>query len=94
VSGFNVGIVSFIGIIFLKLLRLPRKICFNIAILCLIVYCLITGAFTSVARVTVMAIFFMLGLLLKREPDIYNSLSVAGLFILVINPRQLFDIGF
>jgi len=53
-----------------------------------------TGASNPVVRSTVMAIVFMLGFLLKREPDIYNSLSVAGLFILVANPRQLFDIGF
>ncbi len=94
VSGFNVGIVSFIIILFLKLIRLPRKIRFAIAIPCLVIYCLMTGASTPVVRATVMAIVFMLGFLAKREPDIYNSLSVAWLFILVSNPTQLFDIGF
>ncbi len=93
-SGFNVGIVSFIIILFLKLIRLPRKIRFAIAIPCLVIYCLMTGASTPVVRATVMAIVFMLGFLAKREPDIYNSLSVAWLFILVSNPTQLFDIGF
>jgi competence protein ComEC len=94
VSGFNVGIVSFIIILFLKLIRLPRKIRFAIATPCLVVYCLMTGASTPVVRAAVMAIFFMLGFLMKREPDIYNSLSAALLFILAFNPRQLFDIGF
>jgi competence protein ComEC len=94
VSGFNVGIVSFIIILFLKLIRVPRRIRFVIAIPCLVIYCLMTGASTPVVRATVMAIVFMLGFLLKREPDIYNSLSVACLFILIFNPRQLFDIGF
>ncbi|TAM42284.1 ComEC/Rec2 family competence protein, partial [bacterium] len=37
---------------------------------------------------------FLLAYLFKRSPDIYNSLSCAALFILLINPRQLFDIGF
>ena len=32
--------------------------------------------------------------LVKREADVYNSCAVALIFILVINPRQLFDIGF
>ena len=94
VSGFNVGIVSFIIILFLKLLRIPRKPRFIIAIPCLLLYCLLTGASNPVARSTVMAVVFMLGFLLKREPDIYNSLSIASLFILTVNPRQLFDIGF
>jgi competence protein ComEC len=55
---------------------------------------LLTGASTPVVRATVMAIVLMLGFLVNREPDIVNSLSMAFLFILVINPGQLFDIGF
>ncbi|MCK9572111.1 MAG: ComEC/Rec2 family competence protein, partial [Candidatus Omnitrophica bacterium] len=31
---------------------------------------------------------------LKRQADIYNALVLSALFILLINPRQLFDIGF
>ena len=94
VSGFNVGIVAFITILFLKLLRFSRRVRFAIAIPSLVVYCLMTGASTPVVRATVMAVFFMFGFLVKREPDIYNSLSVAWLSILGLNPRQLFDIGF
>lgn len=94
VSGFNVGIVIFIVILFLKLLRLSRKIRCAIAILCLIVYCFMTGASTPVLRATVMAIVFMLAYLIKRQPDIYNSCALASIFILMANPLQLFDIGF
>ncbi len=94
VSGFNVGIVAFMITLFLKLIRLPRDIRFCIAIPCLAVYCLMTGASTPVVRATVMSIFFMLGFLFKREPDIYNSCALAAIFILIFNPRQLFDIGF
>ncbi len=53
-----------------------------------------TGASTPVLRATVMAIVLMSAYLVKREADIYNSCAVALIFILVINPRQLFDIGF
>ena len=94
VSGFNVGIVSFMIILFLKLLRLPRELLFCIAIPCVVIYCLMTGASTPVVRATVMSIVFMLGFLLKREPDIYNSCCVAIIFILLVNPRQLFDVSF
>ena len=94
VSGFNVGIVALIIILLLKLIRIPRKIRPAITILCLIVYCLVTGASNPVVRATVMAVIFLLGYLLEREPDIYNSLSLAVIFILAFNPRQLFDIGF
>jgi len=41
-----------------------------------------------------MGIFFLLGFLIKREPDINNSLSLAALSILLINPGELFSISF
>jgi competence protein ComEC len=94
VSGFNVGIVIFIVTLSLKLIRMPRKPRFIIAIPCLILYCLVTGASTPVVRATTMGIFFLVAYLIKREPDIYNSLSLAALFILLVSPNQLFNIGF
>ena len=94
VSGFNVGIVAFIVLLSLKILKIPRKQRTFLAIICLILYCLLTGASNPVVRATVMGIFFLLGSYLKREPDIYNSLALAALSILVISPKQLFDIGF
>ena len=94
VSGFNVGIVTLIIILFLKLIRIPQRIRFYIATPLFIVYCLMTGASTPVVRATVMVIVFMFAYWVKREPDIYNSLSLACLFILMVNPTQLFDIGF
>ncbi len=94
VSGFNVGIVIFIIVSVLKLIRIPRKSRYIIAIPLLILYCFVTGSSTPVVRSTIMAIVFMLGALLRREPDIYNSCALAAIFILLINPRQIFDIGF
>jgi competence protein ComEC len=94
VSGFNVGIVIFIVTLFLKLIRIPPGPRFILAIPCLIIYCLLTGASTPVVRATVMGIFFLAAYFIKREPDIYNSLSLAALFILLISPNQLFNIGF
>jgi len=78
----------------LKLARIPKAIRFYIGVPLIIIYCLMTGASTPVVRATIMAIVFMFAYLIKREPDIYNSCAVALIFILLINPRQLFDIGF
>lgn len=94
VSGFNVALVAFIIVLSLKLLRVPRKARFFVAAPLIIIYCLITGASTPVLRATIMAIVLMFASLVKREPDIYNSLSLAAILILIVNPRQLFDIGF
>jgi len=94
VSGFNVGIVVFLIMLILKVLRIRRTARYCIAIICLIIYCFVTGASTPVVRATVMGVSFFTAYLIKREPDIYNSLSLAALFILIINPRELFSISF
>lgn len=94
VSGFNVGIVAFIINLLLKIMRFGRKARIILTAICLVIYCVVTGATNPVIRATVMGLVFLMAYFLKREPDIYNSLVSAALFILVINPRQLFDVGF
>ncbi|MFA5287142.1 MAG: ComEC/Rec2 family competence protein [Candidatus Omnitrophota bacterium] len=94
VSGFNVGIVAFMSGLFFKILRIPRKPRYILVIVCLILYCFITGVSTPVVRATVMGIFFILGYFFQREPDISNSLSLAVLFILINNPKDIFSISF
>ncbi|PIQ90563.1 MAG: hypothetical protein COV71_03875 [Candidatus Omnitrophica bacterium CG11_big_fil_rev_8_21_14_0_20_41_12] len=94
VSGFNVGIVAFIINLLLKVLRFRRIARIILTIACLLIYCLITGASDPVMRATLMGVIFLSAYLFKRSPDIYNSLAISALFILTINPGQLFDIGF
>ncbi len=94
VSGFNVGIVASFILMFLKLARIQRQMRYCLTVILLLVYCLMTGASNPVVRATIMASIFVLAYLFKREANIYNSLSIAALFILGLNPRQLFDIGF
>jgi len=94
VSGFNVGIVAFIINLLFKILRIQKRLRIILAVICLLIYCAITGASNPVVRATVMGITFLSAYFLKRNPDIYNSLATAALFILIINPRQLFDVGF
>jgi competence protein ComEC len=94
VSGFNVGLVFLSIILFLRLLHFPRRVRIGLAIPLLVLYCLVTGASNPVLRATVMSILFLCSYLFKREPDIYNACALAGFFILGINPKQLFDIGF
>jgi competence protein ComEC len=94
VSGFNVSIVAFMINLLLKILRFPRKARIILTAICLLIYCAVTGATNPVVRATVMGLVFLAAYLFKSQLDIYSSLVSAALFILVINPRQLFDIGF
>ncbi|MDD3087232.1 MAG: ComEC/Rec2 family competence protein [Candidatus Omnitrophica bacterium] len=94
VSGFHVGVIAFISGVLLKILRIPRRIRYFGVIFFLILYCFITGASTPVMRATVMGVFLTIGCFLQRETSLKSSLSLAALFILAINPRDLFSISF
>ncbi len=94
ISGFNVGIVAFIILLILKIIKISRKPRYILTILLLIIYCILTGASAPVVRATVMAAVFLSAYFFKREVDIYNSLSVAVLIILAVNPWQIFEISF
>ncbi|MFC1576986.1 ComEC/Rec2 family competence protein [Candidatus Omnitrophota bacterium] len=94
ISGLHVGIVAILALILLRALRVPRKAAFILMIPVLLAYLLLTGSKTSIVRATIMGIILCLGYAFDREADIYNSLSLAALIILFINPQQLFDVGF
>ncbi len=94
ISGFNVGIVAFTILLTLKIMKIPRRPRYLFTIWLLIMYCILTGSSAPVVRATVMAVILLLSYFFKREVNIYNSLSVATLIILAINPWQLFEISF
>lgn len=57
-------------------------------------YALITGLSPSVCRAAIMVTAVLTARMLGRESQGLNSLCLAALLILLVEPRQLFDIGF
>ncbi|MBQ9223297.1 MAG: ComEC/Rec2 family competence protein [Prevotella sp.] len=57
-------------------------------------FALLTGSSPSVIRATVMLSVYSLARLLSREGVSLNVLSFAAIIMLVINPLDLYDIGF
>jgi competence protein ComEC len=94
ISGLNIGIVVYLLLIFLKTIPIPRKLQILITILMISFYAFMTGFGPSVVRATIMAVIFLLGILFEREAHSLNSLALAALIILLLNPFNLFDIGF
>ncbi len=94
VSGSNVAFVAFMFFSLFGFLRLPRKALGGVTVLGLLAYMLITGSSPSVVRATIMAIVLLCGSLVERKTDIYNSISIAALILLVWNSNTLFDVGF
>lgn len=94
VSGFNVGIVAFLFFLILKMFPLGRRTQYVITIILIIGYAFLTGLKPPVVRATIMAVIFILSFILERESDTLNSLFLAALIILALNPMNLFDVGF
>jgi competence protein ComEC len=94
VSGFNVSIVAGLLALFLKILRLNRIIRLVIIVPALALYCLMTGASPPVVRATIMGVFFFSSWYVRRDPDIFQALSLSAFVMLVADPRELFDASF
>ncbi len=57
-------------------------------------YALITGLSASVLRSVVMATLVAVGRASGRRISLFNTLAVAALFLLWLDPQSLFDVGF
>ena len=92
VSGLNVG---FIVLIFLLVFgRLNLFLRSGITIAGLIFYLVLTGAPASVFRATVMAVVLIIAYLSNRSTHLMNSIAIAALVVLIIDPNQFYDAGF
>ena len=97
ISGLHVAIIY--GAIYLLFsliipLKYKNKITIPLAIITLWLYTLMVGAMPSVVRSAIMLTLLQLGPVINRNVNNYNSLAAAALIILVINPLQLYSLGF
>ncbi len=97
VSGLHVALIYYILGFLLAFAKRGKagSIVFSIMmILFLWIYAFITGFSPSVQRATVMFTFVIIGNSLRRPVNIYNSLTASALFLILLNPNVIFDIGF
>lgn len=94
VSGSHVVLVAEIIFIIIGLLRFSKRPRIVIAIFALLYYMFLTGATPSVVRATLMIVVFYIAKLFEERTDVYNVLGVSAIIILLIEPKQLFDVGF
>jgi competence protein ComEC len=94
VSGLHVMLVSSAVVMVLLLCRVPRRWSGLIAIPLIVVYVMATGARPGAVRAMWMTCVWLAGWSAVRPSDPLNSLAAAGLIMLAIDPRELFDGGF
>lgn len=93
VSGLHVGFIVAILILLLNLLRIKKLPQIIIVFVILMFYAYICNFSPSIIRAMIMAMCLMMAPIFKRDYDIVSAISLAGLITLVINPINVFDVG-
>lgn len=93
-SGYNISILAGTALAtFLFFFR--RKTAFVLTILTVVGFVIMTGAEASVVRAAVMGLLVIIAAQIGRVYDIRNALVLAGLLMVLENPKVLvFDVGF
>jgi competence protein ComEC len=97
VSGLHVALIYFVLGFFLAFIKRGEAgtvIFAFLMILFLWIYAFISGFSPSVQRATVMFSFVIIGNLLRRPANIYNTLMASALFLILLSPQVIYDIGF
>jgi len=94
ISGLNVGFIVFMLLIVLSFFPVSFRWQNIAAIFLLIIHMLLTGANPPVVRATIMIIIYLLGIILQRKPEVYNTLFFAGFLFLLYHPQDLYSLSF
>lgn len=97
VSGLHVGIIMYFLLFLLKPMPNTKRanwIKVILIILTLWAFALLAGLTPSIVRSATMFSFLTVGMNIKRTVNIYHTLLVSMLLILLISPSFIYDIGF
>jgi competence protein ComEC len=94
VSGLHVGFLLVLCAWICSLLELSKKVRIVSGITLLIVYASLVGWPVPVIRSVIMGSMGLIAYYSGRENQLINSLGLAGIFILIINPLSLLQISF
>jgi len=94
VSGLHVGLVAMFCYFGFSCFRLPQKALCLLTIAAVLMYACLIGFRPSVFRASLMAILFLFATLIDRDADLFNLLAFAALVLLLLNPLQIWDVGF
>ncbi|TAK59939.1 MAG: ComEC family competence protein, partial [Bacteroidetes bacterium] len=94
VSGLNVGLVTIMFWLVFSLFRIPRLFVGLLTALCLVIFAVLTGGEASVVRAVIMANVFIGAKIFEQKTNLFNVVGLAALFMLLIDARWLFNVGF
>ena len=97
VSGMHVGLIFMILTLMLKFMDKTKRtklVKNSIIILCLWIYSLLCGFSPSILRATVMFTFIILGQMLSRPTNVYNTLAISAFTLMCMDTNMLANVGF
>ncbi len=94
VSGLNITVLYVSVLFLLRLFRMPKVPAAAISCAVIAFYTGLCGFTLSAVRAAVMCGVAAISSLARKKYDGLNSLSVAVIIILLVNPLNLFDVGF
>lgn len=92
ISGLHLSVIS--ACLLTLFGRISKKAAVLFTSVFLLLYCVMVGSGVSVMRAVVMAHLYMLCRLLGRRYDLINSVSLAAIVLLLVNPLFIYDTGF
>jgi competence protein ComEC len=103
VSGLHIAVVAWLCYTLLKrllsfsstlILRTDiRRVCALITCLPVIAYAAFTGFQVSTERAMIMGLAFLFSLVIGREREIWSTLALAALVVLVLDPHAIFSVS-
>jgi competence protein ComEC len=94
ISGLKVSVLALVTFWLLRRLRVSDLTAASIAVLLTVGYAVLTGAGTPVWRATLMLALYLCTRLLYRRKSVLNTIGVAALILLLIDPGTIFGASF
>lgn len=97
ISGLHIVMVyTIFYFVFYPLIYLPKGKLIRILLSLMFIwlYAVFVELQPPVARSALMITIFHLALVFRRKPNIYHTLALSALVLLIINPNFIFDVGF
>jgi len=94
VSGSNVALIILFMVLILRPFSMKRKQRGMILISGVFIFALLSYGEPSVVRASLMATLVLVATIIERRIDLNQIIATAALIILLIDPAQLFNVGF
>lgn len=93
ISGAHIAVI-FVVALFLCRLVLPQRFAVAVSLLFIWGFVVFIGFGNSVFRAAIMLSMYYLYVVLQRIPNVFHTLGLSALVILILNTNEVFDIGF